>query len=323
MTRRLAWIVGWVVLTALVIVAGRSVDLGIVFASTRDANPFWLGLAVACNAAILLLTTAQWLVFLPRGHAVAPKTMFGVIAVMSSVSNGGPLLAGHATGLHLLATRGGVGHAVSLSVMVLDQLSEGTAKVALVVLVAAVTPLAFQYQAVAVTLAVGVPALWLGTAVAAHQGHLLDGLAERAGGIAGRLIGFVSQTAQHLEAVREPRRLTVGIALALAQKLTEGMAIACVVWAFGVTVPWWGILGVLVAVNLSTLVSVTPANLGVYEASAVLVYLALGLTRETAVTLAVVQHGAYLLPLAGIGWLWESRRLLGDRSRKRAEGGRP
>lgn len=323
MTRRLAWIVGWVVLTALVIAGGRAVDWGVVLASARDGNPVWLVLAVGTNTAILFLATAQWLVFLPRGHAVAPKTMFGVVAVMSSVSNGGPLLAGHATGLHLLATRGGVGHAVSLSVMVLDQLSEGTAKVAIVVLVAAVTPLAFQYQAVAVTLAVGVPALWVGAAVAAHRGHLLEALAERAGGLSGRLIGFLSETAKHLEAVREPGRLTVGIALALAQKLMEGLAIACVVWAFGITVPWWGILGVLVAVNLSTLVSVTPANLGMYEASAVLIYLALGLTRETAMTLAVVQHAAYLLPLAGIGWLWESRRLLGARSRTGAQGERP
>lgn len=323
MTRRLAWIGGWVVLTALVILGSRSVDWGVVLASARDGNPVWLVLAIGSNAAILLMATSQWLVFLPRGHAVAPKTMFGVIAVMSSVSNGGPLLAGHATGLHLLATRGRVGHAVSLSVMVLDQLSEGIAKVAIVVLAASVTPLAFQYQAVAVTLAVGVPALWVGTVVVAQRGHLLDGLAERAGGFTGRLIAFLSETARHLEAVREPRRLTVGIALALAQKLAEGLAIACVVWAFGVTLPWWGILGILVAVNLSTLVSVTPANLGMYEASAVLVYLALGLTRETAVTLAVVQHAAYLLPLAGIGWLWESRRLLGDRSRKSAEGERP
>ena len=67
---------------------------------------------------------------------------------------------------------------------------------------------------------------------------------------------------------------------------------------------------VTVAPELGTLVSVTPANLGMYEASAVLVYLALGLTRETALTLAVVQHAAYLLPLAGIGWIWESRRIL-------------
>jgi len=321
--RRLAWSVGWVVLTALVFVGARSVDWGVVLASAREGNVLWLGLAVVCNSAILLLTAAQWRVFLPRSHPVSPGTMFGVVAVMSSVSNGGPFLAGHATGLHLLATRGGVGHAVSLSVTVLDQLAEGMAKVIIVVLVASVAPLAFQYQAVVITLAVGVPALWLGVAVAAHKGHLLDDLADRTGGLAGRVIGFISETARHLEAVREPWRLSVGVLLALTQKLAEGLAIAFVVGAFGVSVPWWGILGVLVAVNLSTLVSVTPANLGMYEASAMLVYLALGLTPETAMTLAVVQHVAYLVPLAGIGWLWESRRLFPGKSPRDAEGGAP
>ena len=55
-------------------------------------------------------------------------------------------------------------------------------------LVASVAPLAFQYQAVVVTLAIGVPALWLGLAVAAHKGHLLEGVAQRTGGPAGRVI---------------------------------------------------------------------------------------------------------------------------------------
>lgn len=310
MTRRVAWIVGWLVLTALVVVAVRTVDWSVVAAATLEANPVWLLLAVVANAAILLLATAQWLVFLPRDRPVPARTMFGVIAVTSSVSNGGPLLAGHAAGVHLLATRGGVGHAVGLSVTVLDQLSEGLAKVAIVVLVAAAAPLAFEYRATVIALAIGVPLLWIGAATAAHKGHLLSGLADRTGGPAGRIIQFLSDTALHLEAIREPGRLGAGVLLALAQKLAEALALACVLVALGVTVPWWGVLGVVVAVNLSTLVSVTPANLGMYEASAVLVYLALGLTREAAVTLAVVQHAAYLLPLAGIGWIWESRRML-------------
>jgi len=310
MTRRVAWIVGWLILTALVVLAVRTVEWRMVAAAALEAKPGWLILAVVANAAILLLATAQWLVFLPRDRPVPARTMFGVLAVTSSVSNGGPLLAGHAAGVHLLATRGGVGHAVGLSVTVLDQLSEGIAKVALVVLAAAAAPIAFEYRATVIVLAIGVPALWIGTALAAHKAHLLRGLADRTSGRAGRVIHFLLDTARHLEAVREPGRLGVGVLLALAQKLAEALALTCVLVALGVTVPWWGVLGVVVAVNLSTLVSVTPANLGMYEASAVLVYLALGLTRETALTLAVVQHAAYLLPLAGIGWIWESRRIL-------------
>jgi uncharacterized membrane protein YbhN (UPF0104 family) len=312
-TRRVAWITGWLILTALIVLAARTVDWTVVKASALDARPLWLLLAVVANAAILPLATVQWMVFLPRHRPVSARTMFGVIAVTSSVSNGGPLLAGHAAGVHLLATRGGVGHAVGLSVTVLDQLSEGIAKVLIVVLAAAAAPLAFHYRATVITLAMGVPALWMGAALAAHKAHLLTDLAARPRGPSRHPIGFLGETARHLEAVREPGRLAGGVLLALAQKMTEALAVACVLVALGVAVPWWGVLAVVVAVNLSTLVSVTPANLGLYEASAVLVYLALGLSQEVAVTIAVVQHAAYLIPLAGIGWIWESRRILSGR----------
>jgi uncharacterized protein (TIRG00374 family) len=98
--------------------------------------------------------------------------------------------------------------------------------------------------------------------------------------------------------------------LGLLQKLVAGLAITCVLIAFGVVTPWWGILAVLVAVNLSTVVSVTPANLGVFEGAAFLVYITLGISSDTALALAVVQHVAYLIPLAGIGWIISSVRPL-------------
>ena len=51
--------------------------------------------------------------------------MFPIVALTASVSNGGPVLAGHATGIQLLATRGGLGHAAAISVTLLDQAAEG------------------------------------------------------------------------------------------------------------------------------------------------------------------------------------------------------
>ena len=70
--------------------------------------------------------------------------------------------------------------------------------------------------------------------------------------------------------------------------------------------------------NLSTVVSVTPANLGVFEGAAFLVYRTLGISSDTAVALAIVQHAAYLIPLAGIGWVISSVRPL-NISRSKSE----
>ena len=55
--------------------------------------------------------------------------------------------------------------------------------------------------------------------------------------------------------------------------------------------------------SLATIISVSPGNVGVYEGSAYLAYTALGVSPETALGLAVLQHVAYLIPMAGTGWV--------------------
>jgi uncharacterized membrane protein YbhN (UPF0104 family) len=89
----------------------------------------------------------------------------------------------------------------------------------------------------------------------------------------------------------------------VAQKVAEGLALWAVAVALGVPLTAGGVILVLAAVNLSTMISVTPANVGIYEASALVAYAIVGVDTATAMGLAVLQHAAYLIPLAGVGWL--------------------
>ena len=314
MSRRTWRVVGWLLVTAIAVFAGRQVDWADALAATREAHLLLLGAAILLNAAILPLATAQWLLFLPAGTRLASATMFQIVAVTSTVSNGGPVMAGEATGVHLLATHGGLGHSVGFSMLLLDQVAEGLVKLTIVLLAVIVVPVALEYRVVAGVLFVGVPILFVGLTLVAHRGHVLEDMAERASGLWGRALAALHRIAGHLEALRRPKRFSAALGLGLLQKVVEALAIAAVVVAFDLTVPWWGILAVLVVVNLSTLVSVTPANLGVYEGSAFLVYSALGVGRDAAVALALVQHAVYLIPLAGIGWLVATVRPLRLRS---------
>jgi len=229
--------------------------------------------------------------------------MFWITAVTSTVSNGGPFLAGHAAGIHLLATRGGVGHATAVSVKALDQLAEGVAKLAMLGVVVLLVPLPVSLRATAFALGVGVPLLGLGLLLAAHRAHRLEEWAAKQRGWLGAVLSFLARVAAQLDAIRDPRAFWAGLLLALLKKVAEALAIWAVVMALGVEMPAWGILLVLTAVNLSTMVSVTPANLGIYEGSALVAYHLAGVEPELALGLAVVQHVAYLVPLAGAGWV--------------------
>ena len=294
------------------------VDWTLAIAAVAKAEPLPLILAVLLNAMILVFATAQWLLFLPEGVSVARSKMFKIMAIMSTVANSGPAGGGAAVGVHLLARQEGVGHSVGLSVLLLDQLVEGLVKVAIVLLAIVVVPIGLEYKAVSATILIGVPTLFFVLTVIAHRKSALESISERTTGFLGWVLTKLNLVAANLEALRRPKKLSLTVVLGLLQKLVAALAITCILLAFGVVTPWWGILAVLVAVNLSTVVSVTPANLGVFEGAAFLVYTSLGISSDTAVALAIVQHAAYLIPLAGIGWIISSVRPL-NISRSKSE----
>ena len=315
---RVSYIVSWLLLTALIVATIGRVDWTLAIAAVAKAKPLPLILAVLLNAMILVFATAQWLLFLPEGVSVARSKMFKIMAIMSTVANSGPAGGGAAVGVHLLARQEGVGHSVGLSVLLLDQLVEGLVKMAIVLLAIVVVPIGLEYKAVSATILIGVPTLFFVLTVIAHRRSALESISERTTGFLGWILTKLNLVAANLEALRRPKKLSVTVVLGLLQKLAAALAITCVLIAFGVVTPWWGILAVLVAVNLSTVVSVTPANLGVFEGAAFLVYTSLGISSDTAVALAIVQHAAYLIPLAGIGWVISSVRPL-NISRSKSE----
>ena len=315
---RVSYIVSWLLLTALIVATIGRVDWTLAIAAIAKAKPLPLILAVLFNAMILVFATAQWLLFLPEGVSVARSKMFKIMAIMSTVANSGPAGGGAAVGVHLLARQEGVGHSVGLSVLLLDQLVEGLVKVAIVLLAIVVVPIGLEYKAVSATILIGVPTLFFVLTVIAHRRSALESISERTTGFLGWLLTKLNLVAANLEALRRPKKLSLTVVLGLLQKLVAALAITCILLAFGVVTPWWGILAVLVAVNLSTVVSVTPANLGVFEGAAFLVYTSLGISSDTAVALAIVQHAAYLIPLAGIGWIISSVRPL-NISRSKSE----
>jgi uncharacterized protein (TIRG00374 family) len=299
--------VGWLLLTALVVVAALEMDWRLTLGVLANAHPLWLVLAVLANGAILPVATVQWLLFLPSGARIPPGRMFSIVALTASVSNGGPPFAGHATGIHLLATRGGIGHSAGVSLTILDQIAEGLAKFAIVALAAAMVP-GFEYRTAGLTIAVGAPALALGFTALAHRGHLVERLASRTTGQPARVLGFLSRTVQHLDALRRPAAFVPAVALAVGKKGLEALGIWVAAVAVGLSLPLWVAVAVVVAVNLSSLVAPTPAHLGVYEGSAFLVLRAAGIEADLALAVALVGHAAYLLPLAGTGWIVESLR---------------
>jgi uncharacterized protein (TIRG00374 family) len=303
---KLRWAAAWILASALLLLCLRGVDWKEALAAAGRANPAWLAAAGLANVAIVVLWGAQWRLFLPRSAPVPFTRVLRITAVMAMTANSVPYLAGQAAGVHLLATRGGVGYATALSVATLDQVAEGIAKVTLLASLALLLPVPVPdpIRAALPIVCAGVAILALVTVLAAWKpGVLARGIGRWRGRRAlAALAAGTHAWSRGLEAARRPGLLAAGVGVALLMKAAEAAGILAVQAALGVHVPVPATLVVLAAVSVATMLPLSPANLGVYEGAAFLAYRWAGVDAEAALALAVVQHLALLAAMGGSGW---------------------
>lgn len=290
------------ILATLLVVAVRRFDLARVAAAIVASRPQWLLLAAVCYAGILPLWALQWRVLAPPERRPSFATLFGVIAMTSSVLNTTPMLVGEAAAVVFLVTRAGLSRAAALSVLAMDQLILGVAKVSLLVLAAWLVVLPLWMERGLRSLAGGVALLLVVLLTVAWGEQTMARATSRLPARARRALHAVAAA---LAPLRSPSRGAAALGLALAKKLAEVIAILCIQRAFGVVLPAATAVLILAALNLATLLPVVPANIGVYEAVVVIAYGSLGVDAERALAMALVQHACYFVVLAlpGYGWL--------------------
>jgi uncharacterized membrane protein YbhN (UPF0104 family) len=302
--RTLRWLAASLVL-ALVVLALRGLDLGRAWAQSGSLRLGWLAGALACYAAILPLWALQWHLLAPPDERRRIGQMFVVVAMTSTVLNTTPMLIGEATGVVLLVSMAGLTRAAALSVLAMDQLLVGIAKVALLAAAAVLLTLPRWMTGAVAPLVAGVGVLLLALGFAAWRRAALVRWADRI--LTPRIGAGIGSVATALAPLRSPARGGTALALALAKKAVEIAAILCVQRAFGVSLPVASGILVLACLNLATLIPLVPGNVGVYEAAVVVAYTWLGVSPERALGIAVVQHVCYFVALALPGAWWVTR----------------
>ena len=292
-------------LAGLLLVAAQRLDIGRAVAQLGTVHLGWLMLATVCYASILPMWALQWHLLAPPGPRRRARAMADVVMVTSSVLNTTPLLVGEATGVVLLVTRAGLERAAALSVLAMDQLLVGMAKLAVLATAALVAPLPSWMTSAVLALCAGLFLLG-GTLLVASWRH-----ADVAGWLSGVLpargASAVGSFASALEPLRSASRGVPAFALALLKKAAEVAAIVCVQRAFGVELPVGVAVIVLAMLNLATLLPIVPGNVGVFEAAVVLALTAAGVAPNVALGIAIVQHLSYFVGLAVPGLLSASR----------------
>lgn len=305
--RRAMSAVAAIVLLALLVIAAREIDGTRVLAALRGAGIWWIVAAVFAYAMILPLWALQWRRLAPPAPRNRFPRMLGVVALASTTHNTAPFLVGEATAAFLLVSRVGLSRAAALSVIAMDQLLVGIAKVVVLTYAALAVALPAWMSQGASALAVGVGLLLAGCLLAAWNHERVVRMSSRV--TSARIADALGRLAEALAPVRSVERGGVALLLAFAKKLAEIVAIICVQRAFGIAMPFAAAVLVLAALNLATMIPLVPANLGVFEGAVVVTYTYLGMPADQALGIAIVQHACYFAALAvpGYAWVFRSR----------------
>lgn len=302
---RVARVLALVVVAALLVVAARRLSPARVLGELALARPVWILLALVCFVCILPLWALQWRLLVPDERRPRAWTMIGVVAMTSTVLNTTPLLVGEAAGVFFLVAEAGLSRVAAVSVLAMDQLFVGLAKLFVLAGAASAITLPIWMARGAYALFGAVGLLLAGIVVVAWRADHMSRLLERR--LPSRAVRIVVALGAALAPIRSPARSGGALTLALAKKLAEALAILCVQRAFGVELPVATSLLILAAVNLATLIPVVPGNVGVYEAAVVLAYSYLGVPPERALGIAAVQHVCFFVALALPGYRWLAR----------------
>lgn len=282
---RVAQVAALVIVTGIILFSLRGVDWASTGQALRQGRLSWLGIAVLANAAILACWAPFWRALRPPNEPpVAYGRMFEIVATSSALMNTLPFGGGHASSVVLLVRRSGMSARGAVSLIALDQLGEGLAKITIFVLVALLVPLPVWMRA-AITTAAIVVAVWFVTMVVA------------------------SRWARELDIMKRWRQAATALAWVLAMKTVEAIAIWSVQRAYGVNLSVGGTLLILATVVLATMLPIAPGNLGTYEASVFLAYRHLGVSPEQALSLAIVQHICFMVPAIGVGYAFFSAQV--------------
>ena len=294
--------------TLLLVVALQDIDWDRLLQLLRGLRLPWVAVAIGLNASIIVLWSLQWRILVPGEDSVTWADMFLVVSAMAMISNSVPFMVGQASGVLLLARYGRIGPASALSVYTMEQVAEGIAKIAVVVGVALFAPLPPWLARGVQGLAVLVSVLGVTFIVLAFRFRHPPSAPWPAGAL-GRLKRFGAQWAHSLEGLRTPRVFGAALALALGMKTAELGGILAVQHSLGLDLPVGTAFLVLASVNFATIVSVSPGNLGVFEAASFAAYRLTGVSPEHALTLSLVQHVCYLIPMLGVGYVYGGVRV--------------
>jgi uncharacterized membrane protein YbhN (UPF0104 family) len=295
----LRWLLAAAVLGGSALYLSRRVDLAVLRRALAATDYRLVAVMAAGHLSLLLsLKTWRWQTMLGPMRALRFGTLYRYCLAGCAVTNLFPARAGHAARV-VLVGRHGVPVAGAISVLLLEEMCNTVVLGSLCLPVPYLLPLPVHVR---VTLALVTIGAAIGVAIS-----LWFALAGR--GWSSKLLRRISEG---MAVLGSGRAAAAVFALTVGMWLLDLGQIALAMVAVGLHPSYPGVALVLLFVNLTNAVPVTPGQLGMFEAGAAAACVAVGATPEQGVAVGVLYHMMQFIPETVIGLLVVGRGLVGD-----------
>ncbi len=284
------------------------VDLSRVAGEIAGVDLAILSLLLPVSLLAFVAMAGRSAVLLRPLHRYRLLRLFKSVLVGFAGNNVLPLRMGEVLRIDYLARHGGLAHSSCLAVLAVERLLDLSC---LVLLFFALLPLAvveLPGASAPVIAAAAVTVSFCGLLWIGRDPRRFVALCFRATGWMGRRIGRwvvakARRFAAGLGALRSPVRLAAAVGLSWAYWLATMAGVRVVLAAFDLALPWYAPAVVVVFIAFGVALPSAPAFVGTYHYFAALALTVMAVEPESAVSVAVVQHAAGVVPLTALSLL--------------------
>ncbi|HUG15000.1 MAG TPA: lysylphosphatidylglycerol synthase transmembrane domain-containing protein [Thermomicrobiales bacterium] len=316
---------GFAISFVFLYIAFREQDFAEIWESLRAAEYRWLIPAMGAYFLGVSVRAVRWHLLLRTVQDVSARRLFPIVVIGYMANNILPLRAGELVRSYALSARFQVRKSASLATIAIERIFDGLTMLGFLLVASLTIALTTNLRNVALA----ATALFVALSVVLFGFVLIPAMRHRSIDLALRLLPVrigerVEQMAhsffEGLGILRRKQDLLNVLLTSILAWLCEATMYLLIAHGFSLGISPAAILLVTAVANLATIIPSSPGYVGPFEAAVVSVLAGtLGLSRELALSYAVVVHAALYVPVTLLGVLFWWRESFSWRDVRRAE----
>lgn len=254
--------------------------------SLKSINPYWILPIIVLNFIVIGSKALRWQIMIQPVKKIKFVTMFRVLLIGFMANTVLPARLGEAVRVHILGRDAEISRTSTAGSVVADKIIEGVSFLFLAALLTIFTDVP-EWMQLGLKIAFGIIVVLYAVAAIYLRRKMRN--------------SFLIKLQTGIKALLHMRLATLSLLVSFLSWFLQGLMLYMTQIAFGVHLPIWGVVLVLLAINLAVSLPSAPGYVGTFELASILAYTYLGLDKSTALLIGVTFHILQIVPVTLIG----------------------